>query len=144
MVVDLVIPSSSGHEFPHCLLGIHAPWDPGVDVSIVHQFWSQVLQLCVASLHSWSLYGDCNATTSDCKITTISANRTTNCQCFQNFLHDARGIDLWSDQADHCRSLKLVCWKPNKNTTNQQRYCSAELLLRTAEYSSCSWGWNRS
>ncbi|KAG1777106.1 hypothetical protein EV702DRAFT_1197424 [Suillus placidus] len=109
VIVDLIIPSLSGRGFPHRILGVYAPWDPGVDVSIIQQFWFQVSQLCLAATHSWSLYGDCNATTSDCEVTTLSANHATNRQCFQNFLYNARGIDLWSDHADRRASDLFTC-----------------------------------
>ncbi|KAG1771912.1 hypothetical protein EV702DRAFT_977119, partial [Suillus placidus] len=94
VVVDIIISSSSGR---------------GVDMAVVRHFWSQVTDLCSSSPHSWSLYGDCNATTSDCEVTTISPHRLPNRQCFQNFLCEARGIDLWSDRIDRHASELFTC-----------------------------------
>lgn len=106
VVVDIVVPSSLGRGFAHRLIGVYAPWDPGLDMAVMRVFWSQIAELCASSPHSWSLYGDCNATMSDCEVTTISPHRLANHECFQEFLCRTRGVDLWSGRMD-CHALDL-------------------------------------
>ncbi|KAJ7894752.1 hypothetical protein B0H13DRAFT_1506417, partial [Mycena leptocephala] len=86
VVLDVIIPTSDGSGFDSS--------------DECRSFWSQITQLCRDALYSWSVAGDCNATTSSAESTGETYRITPARQQYIQFLQAADGHDLWMDQPD--------------------------------------------
>ncbi|KAJ7185758.1 hypothetical protein C8R46DRAFT_881675, partial [Mycena filopes] len=64
LAIDVILPTDAGRGFLHRIIGLYAPWDPGIgNVDLdAREFWADVTQLCKETRTSWSLGGDLNAT----------------------------------------------------------------------------------
>ncbi|KAJ7174786.1 hypothetical protein C8R46DRAFT_1252861 [Mycena filopes] len=113
VALDVVIPTSNGAGFCHRLIGIYAPWNPGeeLDADSVN-FWSEVTDLCKSASFSWSVAGDCNATTSAAESTAATYQLTPARRQYLQFLHNAEGKDLWMDQPDRNALQTFTCKGP--------------------------------
>ena len=63
LVIDILLPLSDGQAFPHRIYGVYAPWDSGSKTTL----WLKMIEICRNCLHSWSMIGDLNVTTSPLK-----------------------------------------------------------------------------
>ncbi|KAF5370395.1 hypothetical protein D9758_006983 [Tetrapyrgos nigripes] len=96
---DLHIPDSNGTTIRHRVIGIYAPWDPGVDA--LRDFWSSLTELCNNSpAQSWSIYDDFNATLATCEHSSSQPHLPDARQAYSQFLLSTAGQDLWSDIPD--------------------------------------------
>ncbi|KAF8231800.1 hypothetical protein L208DRAFT_1275150, partial [Tricholoma matsutake] len=102
VALDLTIPLTTGQAFTHHFIGIYAPWDPGIPTDDNNIFWPSLTQLCVSTMTSWSLAGDCNATLFSTESTATPYCITTAQLAYNNFLHQTSSIDHWSMIPDHC------------------------------------------
>ncbi|KAK7048602.1 hypothetical protein R3P38DRAFT_3619413, partial [Favolaschia claudopus] len=101
VVLDIVIPTSNGKGFGHRFIGLYAPWKPGeVDDEEASNFWRLIIHLCQQAPYSWSIEGDCNATTSSAESTGENYRLTPARRQYADFLHIANGKDLWMEQPD--------------------------------------------
>lgn len=99
--VDIVISTGSGQGFAHRFIGIYAPFDPGENREMAHDFWSALSELCLeAPNHSWTIAGDCNATLAACERSPSYRG------CggeYSEFLDKAGGFDLWLGNEERTR-----------------------------------------
>ncbi|KAJ7758441.1 hypothetical protein B0H14DRAFT_2634738 [Mycena olivaceomarginata] len=97
--IDVVLPTNLGHGFMHHIMGVYAPWDPGINNvdPDAREFWSDVTTFCNETRTSWLMAGDCNATVA--ALERAADNGDVHVQ-FNHFLLEAHGHDLWSDVAD--------------------------------------------
>ncbi|GJE97002.1 hypothetical protein PsYK624_132120 [Phanerochaete sordida] len=100
VAVDIVVPTAGGRGFPHRLIGVYAPWDPGTDASSVDEFWTYVSTLCTSSPYSWSVIGDCNVTMTASESTALSDRPSPARTAYLRFLQAADGFDVWHTQGD--------------------------------------------
>ncbi|KAG2348418.1 DNase I-like protein, partial [Suillus weaverae] len=103
VAVDLVIPTAHG-GFPHRLIGVYVPWDPGMtagpDPHSSSAFWMSITQLCRHSPYSWSLIGDCNVTLNIGETSSRSTSLSQAQLQYQTFLCDCHAVDIWDTQND--------------------------------------------
>ncbi|KAJ7670831.1 hypothetical protein DFH06DRAFT_981093, partial [Mycena polygramma] len=66
LAIDVILPTDSGRGFVHRVVGVYAPWDPGINNidPNAREFWADVTEFCNSTLTSWSMGGDYNATVS--------------------------------------------------------------------------------
>ncbi|KAJ7893412.1 hypothetical protein B0H14DRAFT_2334881, partial [Mycena olivaceomarginata] len=64
LAVDVILPTESGRGFVHRMIGIYAPWDPGINTidPNAREFWTDVTTFCRETRTSWTMSGDFNAT----------------------------------------------------------------------------------
>jgi len=105
IVLDLVLPSSDGRCYPHRLIGVYAPWNPGDD-GISHSFWTDLTDLCKTTTTAWTLAGDLNATVSSFEKT--SGGVFAQAQ-FLQFLVDTNAYDLWTNYPDRSKRSDWTC-----------------------------------
>ncbi|KAG2337078.1 hypothetical protein BDR05DRAFT_952885 [Suillus weaverae] len=103
VAVELVIPTAHG-GFPHRLISVYAPWDPGMtagpDPHSSSVFWTSITQLCQHSPYSWSLIGDCNVTLNISETSSWSTSLSQAQLQYRTFLHDCHAVDIWDTQND--------------------------------------------
>ncbi|KAJ7168161.1 hypothetical protein C8R43DRAFT_877023, partial [Mycena crocata] len=106
IAIDVILPTDSGRGFVHRIIGLYAPWDPGINNvdPNAREFWADVTVFCRNTPTSWSLGGDCNATVSASE---RAADKTDARAQFNKFLKDSDGHDLWSDLPNRDRR---ICW----------------------------------
>ncbi|KAF5379464.1 hypothetical protein D9615_006597 [Tricholomella constricta] len=97
LALDLIIPTTNNQGFTHRLIGVYAPWDPGV---APHQFWPELIDLCNSTPHSWSLHGDFNATIAFSESSATTARMSNSRVAYSTFLRATSGIDLWAQIPD--------------------------------------------
>ncbi|KAH7904152.1 hypothetical protein BJ138DRAFT_1186017 [Hygrophoropsis aurantiaca] len=112
LVVDVVIPTDARRGYPHRLVGVYAPWDPGENNADLISFWTQISNICNDAPYSWSLIGDCNATVSSAESLADPRHHSPNRDIYSNFISDTGGIDLWSIQPDRHAS-NIFTYKGN-------------------------------
>ncbi|KAK6972007.1 hypothetical protein R3P38DRAFT_3297233 [Favolaschia claudopus] len=101
VALDVIVPTSSGKGFCHRFIGIYAPWKPGeADDEEAAHFWTLIALLCQQAPYSWSIEGDCNATTSSAETTAENYCLTPARRQYVQFLNVTNGKDLWMDQPD--------------------------------------------
>ncbi|KAJ7877664.1 hypothetical protein B0H13DRAFT_1722462, partial [Mycena leptocephala] len=64
LAIDIILPTDSGLGFVHRIMGIYAPWDPGINNidPFAREFWADVTAFCQNTTTSWTMAGDVNAT----------------------------------------------------------------------------------
>ena len=98
VALDLIIPTTQSGGFTHCLIGIYAPWDPGIHQD--NNFWHSLSTLCSSSPFSWSIHGDFNATLSFMESSSITPQVDNSHHAYSDFLQEMNGLDLWQSQPD--------------------------------------------
>ncbi|KAJ7637992.1 hypothetical protein DFH06DRAFT_1138634 [Mycena polygramma] len=134
LAIDVVLPTDTGSGFIHRVIGIYAPWDPGInniDPS-AREFWSDVTSFCQNITTSWSMAGDYNATVASAE--RAADNSDARAQ-FTKFLVEARAHDLWSDVRNRDRR---TCWTSRARGSNGggniiDRIVSSKCLLVDSE-----------
>ncbi|KAI6039585.1 hypothetical protein EDC04DRAFT_2895102 [Pisolithus marmoratus] len=96
IAIDLVLPTPSGHSIPHCILGVYALWDSGIQAD----FWTQLAAICGSASQSWSVIGDANASIYSSEVSSPALNTPTS-TAFQAFLAHTGGVDVWSSQGNN-------------------------------------------
>ncbi|KAJ7214404.1 hypothetical protein GGX14DRAFT_392434 [Mycena pura] len=106
LAVDVILPTDTGRGFVHRLIGVYAPWDPGINNADpnAREFWGHLTAFCNGTLKSWSVSGDLNATVVSSE---QAADKSDARVQFRRFLKDAKAHDLWSDVPDRNR---LISW----------------------------------
>ncbi|KAF5385930.1 hypothetical protein D9615_002408 [Tricholomella constricta] len=94
IALDVIIPTANNRGFPHRIVGIYAPWDPGVDPD-ASNFWPSIADICNSSPFSWSLHGDFNATLSFDESSASSRHVSPSRAAYSSFLNNTGGMDLW-------------------------------------------------
>ncbi|GBE82322.1 hypothetical protein SCP_0407060 [Sparassis crispa] len=100
VILDLIIPTTTGRGFPYRLIGLYAPWDPGNDELSVSSFWSTITDLCRDAKYSWCILGDCNASISSTETLATSPPNASPRLHYTAFLLNMQAIDLWSYRGD--------------------------------------------
>ncbi|KAF8972557.1 hypothetical protein BDZ97DRAFT_1722685, partial [Flammula alnicola] len=100
VALDLTIPTTDNRGFTHRLIGIYAPWNPGVGDSSDHDFWPAISQICLSAPFSWSLHGDFNATLSSAESSSPTYSINNARLLYSQFLRQTESIDLWGTLAD--------------------------------------------
>ncbi|KAK1216050.1 hypothetical protein PQX77_021327 [Marasmius sp. AFHP31] len=100
ILVDAVIPTANGHGFPHRVIGLYAPFDPGPNNSYLSTFWDHISSLCEGASYSWSIIGDINATLSPDESSGSTDRNNPNQMFLNRFLERVQGIDIWTRQGD--------------------------------------------
>ncbi|KAJ3512820.1 hypothetical protein NLJ89_g3299 [Agrocybe chaxingu] len=100
VALNLTIPTSSGHGFIHRLIGVYAPWNPGISQGDNDQntFWPTLTELCLAAPYSWLLIGDLNVSMTADETTSVSFSSSPARLLYSDLLHAAGGIDIWHSQ----------------------------------------------
>jgi hypothetical protein len=64
LAIDIILPTDSGLGFVHRIMGIYAPWEPGINNidPFAREFWADVTAFCQNTTTSWTMAGDVNAT----------------------------------------------------------------------------------
>ncbi|KAJ7503894.1 hypothetical protein B0H11DRAFT_2352779 [Mycena galericulata] len=104
LAIDIIMPTDSGRGYIHRVIGIYAPWDPGINNvdPNARQFWADVTEFCRSTTTSWSMAGDYNATVAAME---RAADKSDARAQFNKFLTDASAHDLWSDVRDRDRKI---------------------------------------
>ncbi|PBK64843.1 hypothetical protein ARMSODRAFT_1053492 [Armillaria solidipes] len=108
--VDIVIPSDSGRGFPHRLVGVYTPYDPGGTLNphdTLHDFRDCVHDICVTAQHSWQVIGDFNATLTSSEVMGDATSDNHAHAVYRRFLQRCHGIDTWEIQNDN--NARHVC-----------------------------------
>ncbi|KAK0229129.1 hypothetical protein EDD85DRAFT_776432, partial [Armillaria nabsnona] len=133
--VDIVIPSDSGRGFPHRLMGVYAPYDPGGTSNphdSLHDFWDCVYDICATAQHSWQVIGDFNATLTSSEVMGDATGDNQARTLYRHFLQRSHGIDTWEVQNDNnahhvctysayngcCRSIIDRCFNATSSLTS--------------------------
>ena len=95
VVVDIIIPTISGGGLPHRLIGLYAPWDPGIDNLSLTDFWRSIHDI-THQARSWIIIWDFNAMVSATESSNPSAHMSPTSCTFQAFLSTINGCDAWS------------------------------------------------
>jgi hypothetical protein len=101
IALDLTIPTNNGRSFQHRLVGVYAPWNPGIPDDDSPSFWPTITETCNSAQFSWSIIGDINATLSMTETTTQPYRITPARLAYNQFLTSTDGIDLWTAQPQH-------------------------------------------
>ncbi|KAJ7885427.1 hypothetical protein B0H13DRAFT_1497873, partial [Mycena leptocephala] len=106
LAIDVILPTDSGRGFVHRVIGVYAPWDPGINNvdPNARDFWGDLTIFCNETLTSWSISGDLNATVTSSE---RAADKSDARVQFLRFLKEAKAHDLWSDIPDRNRQ---TCW----------------------------------
>ena len=105
IALDLVLPTSDGDCYLHCLIGVYAPWNPG-DEGVSHSFWADLTALCKSTKTAWTLAGDLNATVSSFERTSGGQVAWTQ---FLQFLTNTDAHDLWTNYPDRSKRSDWTC-----------------------------------
>ncbi|KAL6308920.1 hypothetical protein BKA93DRAFT_822187 [Sparassis latifolia] len=100
VILDLILPTTTGRGFPHRLIGLYAPWDPGSNDDDPSSFWTAIANLCQQAPYSWCIMGDCNASLTSEETLSTSHMLSPSQLYYTTFLQDLHAIDLWSLQGD--------------------------------------------
>ncbi|KAL6298495.1 hypothetical protein BKA93DRAFT_830635 [Sparassis latifolia] len=100
VILDAIIPTVDGHGFPHRIIGLYAPWDPGENEQQLSSFWPAISELCSQVWYSWCVIGDCNASVSMTETLSSTPSISAAQRHYTDFLHMAQVIDLWTLQGD--------------------------------------------
>ncbi|THH12594.1 hypothetical protein EW146_g7552 [Bondarzewia mesenterica] len=100
LIVDIIIPTVAGRGFPHRIIGLYAPYDPGDHDPYIATFWDHITNICHSAKYSWSLIGDLNVTLTSMESTGRDALNNSACASYRGFLCNTSAIDLWSHQGD--------------------------------------------
>ncbi|KAF8164191.1 hypothetical protein BJ912DRAFT_823476, partial [Pholiota molesta] len=101
IALDLTIPTRHGRSFQHRLIGVYAPWNPGIPDDDGLSFWPTITDTCNSAQFSWSIIGDINATLSVTETTTLPYHITPARLAYNQFLSSTNGVDLWAAQPQH-------------------------------------------
>ncbi|KAK0436639.1 uncharacterized protein EV420DRAFT_1652460 [Desarmillaria tabescens] len=102
--IDVIIPSDSGRGFPHHLVGVYAPYNPGGAPNLhdtLHDFWDHIYHLCATAQHSWQVIGDFNATLMSSEVMGEATGNNHACTAYCHFLQQSHGIDTCEIQNDN-------------------------------------------
>jgi len=104
VALDLMIPTTNAVAFPHCFIGVYAPWNPGGTEEGQHLFWPEITQLCSDAKFSWSMAGDFNATLSHSESTSTNLTISPARLQYSQFLQLTDAVDVWQSQPDSIAS----------------------------------------
>ncbi|GBE82235.1 hypothetical protein SCP_0406180 [Sparassis crispa] len=100
VILDIVIPTSTGCGFPYRLIGLYAPWDPGEDEQQLTLFWSTITNVCREARFSWCILGDCNASLSVTETSSATPSLSPSRLHYTAFLHNTHALDFWLLRGD--------------------------------------------
>ncbi|KAK1229491.1 hypothetical protein PQX77_007441 [Marasmius sp. AFHP31] len=103
VAVDVIIPTDNGRGFRHRLIGLYAPYDPGIADALqtLRSFWGSVREICTTASHSWSIIGDFNATLSNMEWGDHLAHDGLSRRAYREFLNASMGRNVWSLQGNN-------------------------------------------
>lgn len=107
VVLDLIIPSSDGRGFPHRLVALYAPFDPGQEDADL--FWDLITQICRESPYSFSAAGDFNVTLASSESSARNDRDNFHRARYLRFLHDTDSTDLWAEFHDRSAIHDYTC-----------------------------------
>ncbi|KAK7015290.1 hypothetical protein R3P38DRAFT_3204496 [Favolaschia claudopus] len=82
--------------FCHRFIGLYGEFEE----EEASNFWRLIIHLCQQAPYSWSIEGDCNATTSSVESTGENYRLTHARRQYADFLRITNGKDLWMEQPD--------------------------------------------
>ncbi|KAK0497442.1 hypothetical protein EDD18DRAFT_1352291 [Armillaria luteobubalina] len=102
--IDIVFPTTSGSGYRHRLIGVYAPYDPGIDTQVLANFWDAIQLLCSTNgfNNAWVAY--------------------------QTFVLDTHVVDVWVHQGDNDVTLNCTYSSYNGSTRSIIDRCAHSQL----------------